>query len=128
MKAGNILGIIKFFKNEKYLKDLCAGKLYCNTLEFYRLNNEVGVGDKHEGVSYAYRKKRGEKYGSLIVDGVPLPGIETLTLRGTGRKDSWLHCWTLLIMPANDEELEKFYKDISQMRLEFGPHYALGRG
>jgi len=124
MKAGYIFGIIKFFHDENHLKELCAGKLYCNTPEYYRMNYKEGVADTNESISMSYRKNRGDEGIIFKIGGHQLHGIENLTFRGTGMKDRWLHCWTLIRIPADAEENEKLFNDISQMHRKFGPHYA----
>jgi hypothetical protein len=97
MEAKPIIGIIKFFRNENHLNELCAGKLHCSTPEFYRMSNVEGVADKNECVTDSYRRNRGDKEMIFKINGIQMCGIQHNTLRGTGMKDRWLHCWTLLI-------------------------------
>lgn len=124
MKKGKIIGIIKFFKSEDYLDQLCNGKLFCNTPEYYRLHDAEGVSDRSECCSWAYRKSRGDVGGRIEVEGHTIEGITNITYRANGYKDSWLHCWTTLVMPQSDEELDNFIKDIKRIRSEFGLNYA----
>ncbi|MFA6500150.1 MAG: hypothetical protein WC256_11675 [Desulfurivibrionaceae bacterium] len=124
MKEGDILGIIKFFRNEDHLDQLCNGKIFCNTPEFYRLHDKDGVADCTECCTWSFRKNRGDTGAKIVVEGHSIGGLTNITFRATGAKDSWLHCWTILRMPINDEELESLVKDIKRIRSEFGLNYA----
>ncbi len=123
MEEGVILGIIKFFDNEKYLDQLCAGKLYCNTPEYYRLHDGDGVSDPAESCRRSYRESRGDKDGRIVVNSQTM-FVNSFTFRGYGEKDNWLHCWTILEAPKNHEEFDSLVRDIKRIRNEFGLNYA----
>jgi len=99
-------GIVKFYRNEEYLDEFLAGKLYCNTPEYYRLHDGEGVSDPNESITASYRPERGDPKPTMHIAGKPISPdrIGRLTVRGTGRKDRWLHCWTRLTVP---ERLQK---------------------
>lgn len=124
MKKGEIIGIIKFFKNEDYLDQLCNGKLFCNTPEYYRLHDQEGVSDPSECCNWSYRRSRGDVGGRIVIEGHTIQGITNITFRTTGAKDSWLNCWTTLEMPESDEQLDNLVNDINRIRSEFGLNYA----
>jgi len=124
MDNGQFCGLVKFFKNEEYLEDLLNGVFYLNTPEFYRHNNEAGVGDLHESCSHAYREKRGDCKPTFTVNGKPIEGLINFTMRNTGMKDRWLHCWSILTQPNDEEALAKLVCDFTRLREEFGLNYA----
>jgi len=124
MKNCHFLGIIKFFKNEDYLAQLLGGKLYCNTPEYYRLNDEKGVSDRFECCTWSFRESRGDTGAKIVVDGHTIQGLTNVTIRSTGMKDRWLHCWTRLLMPQDETQLEQLVADLRRVRSEFGLHYA----
>jgi|GEM_PF-1247438 len=124
MKHCDLFGIIKFFKNEEYLNQLCGGKLFCNTPEFYRLHNEKGISDPFESCAWSYRRGRGDEPAKVVIDGHKIDGLSSVTFRSNGIKDSWLHCWTALAEPKDDIELLNLVNDLNRIRSEFGLNYA----
>ena len=124
MQNRDVFGIIKFFNNEEYLSQLCGGKLYCNTPEFYRLNDEKGISDRSECCSWSFRKSRGDAGAKIVIGGHVIDGLTNVTIRSTGMKDSWLHCWTTLTIPQDEMELENLVNDLRRIRSEFGLFYA----
>ena len=124
MQNCHFLGIIKFFKNEDYLTQLREGKLFCSTPEYYRLHDEKGASDRFECCTWSFRQSRGDTGARIVVDGHAVQGLTNVTLRSTGMKDGWLHCWTRLLMPEDEAELEQLVVDIRRIRSEFGLHYA----
>lgn len=124
MQNREVFGIIKFFKNEEYLSQLCGGKLFCNAPEFYRLHNEKGVSDRSECCTWSFRKSRGDTGAKIVVGGHSIEGLTNVTFRSTGMKDSWLHCWTTLVIPQDEAELEVLVNDIKRIRSEIGLNYA----
>ena len=128
MEANAVVALLKFFRDEKYLDQLINGRLYCNTPEYYRNNGEQGVGDKYESCVMSYREARGDSRHTLLVNGRELTGLINFTLRGPGDFDSWMHCWTTLRMPEDEEALARLRADMNRIQREFGPHYALMPG
>lgn len=124
MEEGQFFGLVKFFRNEKYLEQLLDGMFYCNTAEFYRQHDSEGVSDLHESCTHAYRSERGDAPIKLLIDGKPLEGLVNATLRVAGLDDRWLHCWTCLRAPGDEDQLESLVNDLEQIRREFGVNYA----
>jgi hypothetical protein len=124
MNNGEVFGLIKFLKNEDFLSQLCSGKLFCNTPEYYRLNTENGVSDHFESCSWSFRKSRGDTGAKIVVDGHSIEGLTNVTIRASGLRDSWLHCWTTLVMPQDEIELDILVRDLRRIRSEFGLNYA----
>jgi len=124
MNNCEVFGLIKFFKNEDYLSQLCSGKLFCNTPEYYRIHTEIGVSDHFESCSWSFRHSRSDTGAKIAVGGHSIEGLTNVTIRATGMKDSWLHCWTTLVVPQDEVELDILVKDICRIRSEFGLHYA----
>ncbi|WP_156831310.1 hypothetical protein, partial [Arhodomonas aquaeolei] len=124
MKDGELVFLLKFFSDREKLNALTNGVFYCNTPEFYRQSGDEGISDQHESCTHAYRPDRGDAPVKLYINDVELEGITTLTMRGRGGKDRWLHCWFAVHMPSDDEELESLVENINRMRSEFGPYYA----
>lgn len=124
MDNRDFFGIIKFFKNEEFLSQLCGGTLFCNTPEYYRLHDGEGVSDRYECCTWSFRKIRGDTGAKIVVNGYSIEELTNVTFRSTGMKDSWLHCWTTLETPKNEAELGILVKDIQRIRSEFGLNYA----
>lgn len=124
MEEGQFFGLVKFFRNEEYLEQLLNGILYCNTPEFYRQHDAEGVSDLHESCTHAYRSERGDAPVKLLIDGKPLEGLVNATLRTTGLDDRWLHCWTCLRAPGDEDQLKSLVDDLERIRRELGLQYA----
>jgi len=124
MTENKFYGILKFFSNEDYLNDLCNGVFYCNTPEFYRLHEGEGVSDHTESCSASYRNERGDRNGRIVIQGKHTINLTNFTMRSAGEKDSWLHCWTTVLIPNNDKELNELISNFNRLRNEFGLNYA----
>lgn len=124
MKGGDLIGILKFFRDPDKLQALEDGVFYCNSPEYYRHSGDEGVSDFHESCNHAYRKARGDKPVKLYMEGQEIEGLTALTIHNRGVKDKWLHCWFALRVPSNDQEMESLSEDINRMREEFGDEYA----
>ena len=122
-----MIGIIKFFSNNSFLEKLIAGKLYCNTPEYYRHNKLEGVSDQNESCLFSFRPERGDEEIILEVNGINIKDIKRLTAHNSGLREAWLHCWMTLEIPKTDEELIALKKDVHRMQTEFGPDYAFIR-
>jgi hypothetical protein len=117
-------GLIKFFGVETHLDALLDGLLYCNAPEFYRLHEERGISDRNESCMHSFRQSRGDAPIKFTWNGQPIEGITAATTHIGGRKDMWLHCWTALDFPENNNELESLTHDLQRLADEFGMHYA----
>lgn len=124
MKDRQLVGLLKFFRDQDKLDALKKGVFWCNTPEFYRLSGDEGVSDLHESCSHAYRESRDDEPIKLLVNGKELEGLTAVTVHTGGLRDKWLHCWFALHVPASDAELEALTLDINRMRKEFGEKYA----
>jgi hypothetical protein len=124
MEERQFCGLVKFFKNEEFLDQLLDGSFYCNPPEFYRQHDAAGISDHHESCTHAYRQERGDRKATLRIDGKPVDGLRNLTLRSTGINDRWLHCWTCLWAPGDEDALAALANDLTRLRNEFGIHYA----
>jgi hypothetical protein len=124
MNNSEIFGLIKFFDNDDFLSQLCNGTFYCNTPECYRLHTKQGVSDPYECCSWSFRKTRGDAGAKIVVGGNTIEGLNNITCRATGMKDSWLHCWTLLEFSQDEAEVESLVNDLQRIRNEFGSNYA----
>ena len=124
MQANQICGLFKFYRQETRLDQLIAGTIHANTAEFYRTHKAPGVRDPYESVSWAYREEAGDPPPRMWVNDRELTGLTRLTVRGTGMKDRWLHCWTILRFPESPAALDQLVADLQRMREEFGTHYG----
>lgn len=119
-----VVGLLKFFRDKKYLEDLLNGVVYCNTPEFYRLSGDEGVGDRNESCISSYRRKRDGEYTVLEIKGHPVSGILSATMHNGELNDAYLHCWVAVSKPQNKEESKSLLLDINRMREEFGCYYV----
>lgn len=119
-----IVGLLKFFKDKKYLEDLLSGVVYCNTPEYYRLCDVEGIGDRNESCVSSYRIERDGKKDVLKINGHMLSGVQSVTMRKGGLADMYLHCWVAVSMPQNEGQYRSLLSDINRMRTEFGCNYA----
>lgn len=128
MKENPLVGLIKFFQEDKeaFLDKLVSGYFHCNTPESYRLRNENGISDPVESCRSSYRTSRGDDSDNyiLIIDGHQITGIDALTVHNSDSRDSWLHCWLELRVPANEIQLKELNENIQRMKNEFGNYYA----
>ena len=124
MKPNECLGLVKFFRNETYLDKLISGTFHCQTPETYRLHEMEGVSDKFESCTFSYRKTRNDPSVPIKINGIELHNLLEMTVHNADEGDSWLNCWLLLRMPADENELESLKKDIALMKKQFGVHYA----
>ncbi len=122
--GGEIVGFVKFFRDEWKLDKLIEGCFYCNTPEFYRLSGDEGVSDKFESCIFSYRIQRRDEPIKLIIQEKHIADIQALTVQAGADYDSWLHCWMALAVPRNSEGLESLKQDIVKIKKEFGSHYA----
>lgn len=122
--GGEIVGFVKFFRDEWKLDKLIEGCFYCNTPEFYRLSKDEGVSDKFESSIFTYRQGRGDSPVILTLGDLKIEDMLGLTVQSPDDYDSWLHCWMAFSVPRNNSELQSFKKNISRMKREFGIHYA----
>ena len=123
MKAGQYLGLFKFFRERTHLEQFLDGCLYCNTPEYYRRTAEKGIGDREESCLLSVRAARGDNPFDVEVDGQPAGQASDFLLR-MGRKDGWLHCWAGLILPGDAREFEKLKNDFRRIQEDFGSYYA----
>lgn len=128
MKGGELIGLLKFFRDAEKLKALQDGTFYCSTPERYRLSNDEGVSDLHESCNHSYRFNRGDEPLKIVVGGHELEGLTAATIYNRGVKDKWLHCWFALRIPSDEDELELLTTSINRMRNEFGSQYAFLQG
>lgn len=124
MTLESVVGIIKFFRETSHLEAFESGILHCNTPEYYRLCETPGASDYNECVTHAYRQERGDPEPTVMIEGQSLPNLTRVTLRSTGQKDGWLHCWSLVTTPNGEEETAELLHDMLRMAKEFGPSYA----
>jgi len=123
LKAGQYLGLFKFFRERNHLDQFMDGHLYCNTPEYYRLSAAKGVGDRNESCLISFRAARGDSPLEVEVEGNPV-GKATDFITRIGRKDGWLHCWASFLLPENDVQFEQLKSDFERIQKEFGPYYA----
>ena len=124
MKPNAFIGLVKFFRNESYLDMLISGTFHCQTPEIYRLHEQEGISDKFESCRFSYRKERDDPLISLTLNGVEINDALAITIHNGDGGESWLNCWLVLRVPANEEELESLNTDIDLMKKQFGEHYA----
>lgn len=122
-----MIGIVKFFNNDRYLDALIAGTLYCNTPEYYRQSKLEGVSDKNESCLFSFRPERGDDDITLELNGVKIKDIKRLTAYNPEFREAWLQCWMTLEIPNNDEELIALQNDVQRIQTEFGRIYAFIR-
>ncbi|MGC9402860.1 hypothetical protein ACP43V_10440 [Vibrio genomosp. F10 str. 9ZC157] len=125
MKGQQVLGLVKFFRNEEYLDKLIEGCFHCTPPEVYRLANLEGVSDKFESCRYSYRDQRKDPKFNLKICGIDLSRVaREVTITNGFEHNSWMHCWFLLKMPSDESTLDELRSDIARMKSEFGEHYA----
>ncbi len=131
---------LTFFREERYLQDLMAGKFYCNTPKYYRLNYERGVGDSQESVSYSGGLALGnkvdpdERIGPVTIGqmlkGSGAPAADQIndleiTMTTEGREHGWLHCWFSVDELQDAHQMASFLNDLHRVREEFGHSYVI---
>ncbi|PCJ49594.1 MAG: hypothetical protein COA74_05415 [Gammaproteobacteria bacterium] len=121
----HIYALLKFFSNETYLNELLSGKFYCNSPEFYRNHDAVGVGDRNESCASSFRISRDSNTPKLSINGIDVEGLQTLTIHNNQIKDKWMHCWFAIAKPETDDDFAGLIQDINRMRKEFGNNYAV---
>lgn len=121
----NIAFLVKFFRDLNHLDALMTGSVYCSTPEYYRQSKVLGTSDTHESCVHAYRSSRGDPTLVVNVDDVAIQGIADITIRGSLKKEMWLHCWASLEIPADKAGLIQLITDFKRMQSEFGFHYAV---
>ena len=117
--------LVKFFRDERHLDELIAGKLYCNTPEFYRTSKSEGVSDPQESCSRAHRGLSGGDMIKLVMEGEEVASISNMTVHVGGLKDMWLHCWCALDIPESAREFNRLATSLGRLRGAFGVHYAV---
>jgi len=122
-RAGRIGILIKWGKL-KHLEALLNGILHLNTPEFYRMRPADAFGDPNESCGYSYRNTRDRTPPTLMIDGREIDEFVDLTVFNGPARESYLHCWTALTLPADSNELEIMKRDFLRMRDEFGPDYV----
>lgn len=118
------IGVLIKWGELKHLEALLNGIVHLNTPEFYRMRPADAFGDPHESCAYSHRKARDETPPTLIIDGRQVDGFVDLTIYNGLSRESYLHSWTALTLPADSEELWRMKRDFLRMRDEFGPNYA----
>ena len=132
------LAYLKFFRSEQYLDDLIAGKFFCNTPKYYRLNYEPGVGDGQEAVSYSGGNDHltgvdlSASIGPVSVGamlqatGLNPDNIKTLEIAKNveGYEHGWLHCWFAIDKVGDASQLAQLLTNLKRVREEFGCNYA----
>src|SRR5690554_6009284 len=86
LRAGQYLGLFKFFRKRTHLEQFLNGCLYCNTPEYYRRTAEKGIGDRDESCLLSVRAARGDNPFAVEVDGRSAGEASDLLIR-MGRKD-----------------------------------------
>lgn len=117
--------LIKFGRNRGHLDSLVQGHIHCRTAEYYRECEADGKGDPHESAVLALRPGRGLEDWELQIAGHTLGGVTSLTGWSGSLRDQWLHCWTILRLPGNDQELDAMVRNLNRLRGDFGPHYVV---
>lgn len=124
MESNQFIGLVKFFRNEKFLDDLISGCFHCTPPEVYRLDKQEGVSDKYESCAYSYRKERGDEPITVTVGDIDISDAIGITVYNRTDKDAWMHCWFTLRLPKDQEALDKLKNDVVKMKNQFGKHYA----
>ncbi len=116
--------LVKFSNNLQHLKELISGKVHARSAEYYRICEKVGVGDANESCVLALRPWNGVEDWKLELGGIEFPCVEKATLRVGHLSDQYLHSWTIIRMPANDDGLNAMVQNLNRLKAEFGPHYV----
>ncbi|WP_258807628.1 hypothetical protein [Pseudidiomarina sp. CB1] len=122
-KAGQCVGLFKFFRERIHLEQFLDGFLYCNTPEYYRSNSSAGIGDSQESCILNVDSARGDQPMNIEIDGQKAGKASQVFIR-MGEKDGWLHCWAAITLPADTQELTRLHSDITRIQSEFGPFYV----
>ncbi len=124
-----IIGLVKFFSNEQYMKDLLAGKFFCNTPEYYRRTFHPGISDRYESCKLDLINTLDPDFSLKI----QMPGYEMLhatsaddltrfTIYDDVGHQAWLHCWMILSLPPAQKKLDQLICDMRRIKREFGSH------
>jgi hypothetical protein len=124
VQSNQLIGLIKFFRNEDFLDKLVNGTFYCRPPEVYRLDEQEGISDKFESCNFSYRKSRKDDEIILHINDRKITEHTSLTVRKKADKDSWMHCWFSLRLPQNEKSLDQLKLDIVKMKREFGGLFA----
>lgn len=117
--------LIKFFKDREKLDSFLDGMFWCNTPEFYRLEDAAGVGDKNESCVHSYRAARDGAGATITINGSPPIELTSSTRHNYSEKDRWMHCWFEWSLPNTDEDGIRLVQDINRMMSEFGNLYTV---
>ncbi len=123
LKAKQYFGLIKFFRDKRYLEMFLEGEIYCNTPQFYRNSKIKGVSDRSESCLFSMDEKRGDIFDSCSINGIDVNPPTNFLIRN-GRNDGWLHCWAIIDLPETVEEFRCLQQDLSRLQKEFGSYYA----
>lgn len=121
-----VIAIVRFGKRT-HLDKLLHGEVRWVPPEYYRMKYEHPSGDLDESCSMSYRRERKAWSPVLEVDGhrIPAEDMIALTLRGEGKADRYLHCWSAIDLPEDEEQLSSMKANLRQLQDEFGPDYIL---
>ena len=124
MTEVRVAAIVRFGRRE-HLEQLLEGKIRWVPPEYYRMRYEHPTGDLDESCSASYRRVRASWKPVLTVDGheIPADDMISLTLRGKGHPDRYLHCWSIIALPEDPDQLACLKDDLTRIRLEFGCDY-----
>jgi hypothetical protein len=117
--------LIKFFRDRDKLDSFLDGMFWCNTPEFYRLEDAAGVGDKNESCVHSYRASRDGVRATSTIEGLSPIEITSSTWHNYSLKDRWMHCWFEWNLPKTDKDGIRLVEDINRMMSEFGNLYTV---
>jgi len=111
--------------DESHLGRLLHGEIRLVPPEFYRRKFEHASGDVNESCSWSYRRDRDPFPPKIVIAGREVPGkdLTAFTLRGTGERDRYLHCWSIISIPEDSQQLDLMRSDLARLREEFGSSY-----
>lgn len=117
--------LIKFFRDRDKLDSFLDGMFWCNILEFYWLEDVVGVGDKNEFCVYLYRVNRDGVGVIIIIEGLFFIEIISFIWYNYFVKDWWMYCWFEWNLFKIDKDGICLVEDINRMMSEFGNLYMV---
>lgn len=117
--------LVKFFRDRKILDSFLDGMFWCNTPEYYRLEDASGIGDKYESCTHSYRASRDGEGASIEINGIQIGTLTESTMYSYSTKDRWMHCWFEWTLPETDEECVLLVKNVNRMISEFGSLYVV---